>query len=439
MGRQQVDFYKLFDRVVVITLFDREDRWFDFMRRLPSDWPFRPPLRFMARDGRKMTIPVWWTAGEGAWGCYQSHTAILEDCINDGIESVLILEDDALFLPNFVADWNAFFNQLPSDWQYLYLGGQHIELESGLPQAVSEWVYRPFNVNRAHAYAVKGRPMIKRILNHLHDTKNWKADHHFDHHLGELHKKMNTGLYAPKQWLIGQTGGMSNINLKSQPPRKFRGAVEVLNPQVDMQFIAVLGPYCCGANLVAGALHHLGVSMGIAHHTSGTAEPHAAYECSSLTRLCKRLFQEPWLLEQLPFDKRVLLLRIWASDRCEEIRDKRQIVGGNHAMLSLLGRELEVAWNQPKFILVDHQPEAVLDTLATRRWGWPLEACIQVTRVLQEECDRFRNTTQCSTLTIPYASLKSDSESVVTQICEFLEYTPSPQSILNAKQFLDQE
>ncbi|WP_172683368.1 glycosyltransferase family 25 protein, partial [Verrucomicrobium spinosum] len=36
----------------------------------------------------------------GAWGCLLSHARVLAEAIADGIENVLILEDDVVFQPD---------------------------------------------------------------------------------------------------------------------------------------------------------------------------------------------------------------------------------------------------------------------------------------------------------------------------------------------------
>ena len=65
-------------------------RWDDFRRRFPADWPYRAVSHFPATDGKLCPPPAWWTESAGAWGCLRSHHRIIEECLNSGIESVLI-------------------------------------------------------------------------------------------------------------------------------------------------------------------------------------------------------------------------------------------------------------------------------------------------------------------------------------------------------------
>ena len=104
---------EVFQRVAVVNLARRPDRWLSFLRRLPSNWPFSPPLRFPAIDGRACQIPAFWQTGAGAWGCYQSHVTIIADCLAQGIDSILVLEDDAIFVQDFAAAGRSFCGTCP--------------------------------------------------------------------------------------------------------------------------------------------------------------------------------------------------------------------------------------------------------------------------------------------------------------------------------------
>ena len=90
-----------FERVVCVSLARRPDRWEEFSDRVPDDWPFKKIERYDAVDGQKSPAPTWFRPGNGAWGCYKSHLNILEECLQDDIESCLFIEDDAIFCDGF--------------------------------------------------------------------------------------------------------------------------------------------------------------------------------------------------------------------------------------------------------------------------------------------------------------------------------------------------
>jgi GR25 family glycosyltransferase involved in LPS biosynthesis len=96
---------------------DRLKAFFDQLEEV--GWPFPWPEVWDAVDGGsgKVPCPAEFTQGGGAWGCRQSHVAILEHCLMNDIGSVLVLEDDAFLRDNFLDDLKAFMAKVPDDWE----------------------------------------------------------------------------------------------------------------------------------------------------------------------------------------------------------------------------------------------------------------------------------------------------------------------------------
>lgn len=163
--------------------------------------------RFEAVDGKICKPPHWWRATEGAWGCYRSHLAMIERA--QGLESVLIFEDDCIFCDGFTARLAEFQNELPSDWEQFYLGGQHFKIDEGKPEKISEHVYRPYNIHRTHAYALRGKGLSLTYEWLL--GRRWPAGWHVDHHLGRLAMSRMLNVYCPDRWLCGQAESDSDI------------------------------------------------------------------------------------------------------------------------------------------------------------------------------------------------------------------------------------
>jgi hypothetical protein len=71
----------------------------------------------------------------------------------------------------------------------------------------------PYNVNRTHAYAVKGR-FIQKLYEFLADSSEQMkvAQYHIDHRMGALHEVGAFKVFAPTKWLMGQDGTRSDIN-----------------------------------------------------------------------------------------------------------------------------------------------------------------------------------------------------------------------------------
>lgn len=201
---------KPFERIFVINLpfkTDRLERLKALMPAILSDFEVWPAVH-----GDKILHPDNWTAGNGAWGCYRSHMQILEHCMQHGIESYLVLEDDALFADDFCEILSETIKQLPSDWCQLYLGGQLLKERKNPPKRINEFVYVPFNVNRTHCFALHSRG-YQAIYKHLFQLPFFNKEH-IDHHLGRLHETGKFPVYCTRRWIVGQNDGPSNIGPK---------------------------------------------------------------------------------------------------------------------------------------------------------------------------------------------------------------------------------
>lgn len=190
---------EFFQRVVMVTLprrQDRCDRSLAAMKRV--GWPFLQPERFRAIDGGSNVVPTptRWISGGGAFGCGQSHIQILQAALMDGIETLLVLEDDVEFKDTFVEELSVFMKEVPEDWECLMLGGQHMQP----PEKISDAVVKCVNAQRTHAYAVRGRAifdlcqMWQNSINHI----DWDMGPFFG-------KRLRT--YAPVRFIVGQSAG----------------------------------------------------------------------------------------------------------------------------------------------------------------------------------------------------------------------------------------
>ncbi len=198
-----------FDRVVVINLARRPDRLTRFTAATTAGWPFATAERFAAVDGHDgPPPPAAWAHGAGAWGCLQSHRAVLDAAIADGVGSLLVLEDDAHPAADLPARAGAFLAAVPADWQCLMLGAEHL----ARPTPVAPGVLRCATSIRCHAYAVRGpiMPMLSAF---------WQANRtdHCDLVLSALMPHYPT--YAPDPPLFGQAAGASDISPDTFPLR----------------------------------------------------------------------------------------------------------------------------------------------------------------------------------------------------------------------------
>jgi GR25 family glycosyltransferase involved in LPS biosynthesis len=193
---------RAFDRVVLINLARRPDRIVAFQARRGSHgWKLPEPAVFSAIDGDQVGVPHYFGQGGGAWGCLRSHVAILERAIMDGVNSLLVLEDDVEW---FLDSWErleVFLSRVPADWSQLMLGGQHHHI----PAPIEDGVVRVTNCQRTHAYAIR-RPAMKSLL------RCWYTSAvHLDWTMGNDWQR-NWPVYAPEPFIFGQAGGKSDIS-----------------------------------------------------------------------------------------------------------------------------------------------------------------------------------------------------------------------------------
>jgi hypothetical protein len=192
-----------FDRIVVVNLRRRPDRRAEFL----SDSPPANYQWFEGVDGSRVPSPLHWKSGEGAWGCMQSHRQILERAILDGVEKLLVLEDDAKFDGRFAERFASFMAAVPDHWDGLMLGGQNMST----PIPVSDGITRSVNCQRTHAYAVRGR-----YLRELYRV--WVSGAgHCDHLMGPMHGEWK--VYQPDPFLIAQRAGVSDITCREEGHR----------------------------------------------------------------------------------------------------------------------------------------------------------------------------------------------------------------------------
>lgn len=367
------DLKEIFDRIVCINLDRRPDRWADFRERLAAiDWPFREVERYRAIDGDRVTSPQWIDCGYGAWGCLRSHIRILEDALMDGVSSLFILEDDATFLDDFAVRARQFFRIVPQDWDGLLLGGQHLVR----PEYVCDGVVRVLQGNRTHAHAYYGE-YIRATYRHLCDfvEHSETPQFHVDHRLGTLHLRGDFDIYAPNPWLIGQAGGCSDISGNKEDGRHWQESIKfddrepiTSDKSVDecaapIPIVVLLGLYRSGCGAVACALDKLGGYLGEVDLPF--------YEETYLRELCRNFFYEPTLVETVPSQSRIRLLKRWAIRmRRAACSQKKHFIIAKHPLLAMLGSDLREAWG-PKIKYVAVERDICEAALSLQKMDWP--------------------------------------------------------------------
>lgn len=435
--------YDWFDRVVVINLDRRPDRWERLQRHLSEvGWPFRWPERVRAVDGRLVKPPQWWGAGAGAWGCHQSHVRVLEQAMMDGVRALLVLEDDLCLRSDFRVFVDRFLNAIPSDWDQLYLGGQHLFKAKHPPQCVNEEILLAYNVNRTHGYAVSDR-FMPALYKHLTDYAEHAARnrHHVDHRMGVLHQTGKYRIYAPTHWLCGQEADISNIK-GTFIRRRFWGPSASIQHttlhkglESSCPTIAVIGPYRSGTSCLAGILNHLGGHAGSNSLRKNRFNPKGLFESPSLARQCKRMFLEPSMQQRSTFEERVSALRQWKAQELLGAQCKGRFLIAKHPMLCMLCDELDEAFSpNVQFISIYRPYEDSLASLNHVGW-WQASNRRHALDLLWLE--REKGLSSREHLKIRYEDLLAEPRVIINQITDFLKLSPTPDQIEQAIAFID--
>jgi GR25 family glycosyltransferase involved in LPS biosynthesis len=109
-------FLNKIDECYFINLKDRKDRLYNIVYNVDFNIS-----RFEANDSSKFLGDKYLSASEKA--CFRSHYDLWVRSLESS-NNILIIEDDALFVPNFKNSWNnVYSNFIPENYDIIYLGG----------------------------------------------------------------------------------------------------------------------------------------------------------------------------------------------------------------------------------------------------------------------------------------------------------------------------
>jgi len=299
-----MDLSNYFDRVIVINLKRRPDRLVSFNASMQEcNWPFRPPVVFAAIDGRIVPSPEGWQSGVGAWGCLRSHQRVLEEAMMEGIEKLLVLEDDVCFTSDFVSNVSAFLSSVPEDWDQLMFGGQHCNFH-GVPVLKCPGVYRCSDCERTHCYAIRGK-FLKRLYQRWVGGGKFNGKVHCDWIMGrDPELQFTHNVYAPERFLVGQERGKSDIVGGLQAKRFWNP------PARDLPIIVLRSPRSVVDELRQYGLHtgfrrdaETGLDMGLLKIFSETANT----PTERIQRLGKWIEEIQWEVASDPY----LICTVW--------------------------------------------------------------------------------------------------------------------------------
>lgn len=209
----------ILDRAAYITLFKRFQRGRDFDARFSDATNGRAARRFYGFDGGKLAIPREWKTSPGAFGCGLAHVVLWATTLSDYCSEYeldkpfFFMEDDAVFCDDFLTKLEKIAPNVPDDYDIFYLGGEHLLGGRRKPESVAPGIIRAYNVNRLHAYVVKGHaikklfPRILRYLSNAPTVLGPSGDETcFDYEVGRMTEDGTLTVYAADPFLVGQGG-----------------------------------------------------------------------------------------------------------------------------------------------------------------------------------------------------------------------------------------
>ena len=394
-----------FARTFVLNYRGDEALWHSFLEE--NHWANDASriVRVVTIDPHKVATPSGWRGTPMQWTLLRAQQSVFEYCLNQNIPSAMILTDDARLVNDSHAILENFASELPNDWRLLLLGGQHRHLDSGVPELVTKCVFRPYSVSSPCAFAWRGYPMLRELYDF---TINCCSNRHGSRDYSALRRVRSRGMYLPSQWMF-----QSRLFDRNQD------ACELLEP-FEETVIAVLGAFRGGTSCVAGILNYLGVPMGSTFIPSDEMNPEGYFECLDLHRICSRTFEYPSMARMIPKIQTEGLLRRWVRKRIE-LSSKMQVVGAKHPSLCCLGNEMQNAWPNCKFVVVDRPVSAIVDSILRTTWGWnDEEAMLNTMTVLQQREEFLKHCSIDQYLRVDINALRSAPEPQVTRIAQWL-------------------
>lgn len=139
----------------------------------------------------------------GMFGLVSTYLKIYEDWKTKKTGTITIIEDDCVFVDNFNEEMSIYMENVPSDWEMIYFGGNHNHHFGTTTQVINPYCLKLSYTFTAHCVILKDHVFEHLIL----DIKNFTLEN--DVHLANLQKVYNA--YCPVKVLANQIPNFSNI------------------------------------------------------------------------------------------------------------------------------------------------------------------------------------------------------------------------------------
>ena len=148
----------------------------------------------------------------GMIGCGLSHLFIWQDAIQKNYKNILVLEDDVHFTDDFNEYLEHVMEELPKDYDILYLGYKDLFRCEPPKNEKFNYIYKPYYPLLTHAMIISNKG-LKKLIKIIK-----KIDKHIDWKIASNAGKLN--IYASKKKIVNQiwiNSNNSNLKIKSFP------------------------------------------------------------------------------------------------------------------------------------------------------------------------------------------------------------------------------
>ncbi len=190
-----------FEAIYCINLDRRPQKW-EQSKDEYKKYEIEGVQRFSAFDGNTLDVSGI-RIQKSEYGLVLSNIEIIKKSQSEGLQNVLILEDDCIFTED-IRRFDELINEVPSDWDLLYFGGNH-NGHKGIeqPKQISKNVVKIHYTFATHAVAINGKFFYSFL------EKISKTDAPLDVMLTDLQKNCNAYCFSPS--IAKQRPGYSDI------------------------------------------------------------------------------------------------------------------------------------------------------------------------------------------------------------------------------------
>lgn len=251
-------------RTTVISLRSRPERRLRFFAGLPADWPFPQPEVFDALDGTKLRPPTWWNNLQNMYACNESHRAVLARALSDGVDRLLVMEDDCGFVEGAGERMLDAIDALPDDWQCLMFGGQTTLQGTRTPVEGRPGLLRVTQTQRMHCYYLHAEGMRA-----VHQLLSEPVPDPCDYRLADWQE--TAPVYLADPIIAYQYDGLSSLSGAVEPSRTWDAKVpRPVRAAADVPIVALACPHAVFNELRAAGLACNGLAY--AHYLWAASE-----------------------------------------------------------------------------------------------------------------------------------------------------------------------